>query len=337
MLMQLRLAFSHVSSYEGGETCPALRRYNSVIIPTKEVPMYVFLLTVSFLTTAQTHSLKPGDHRRSLQHEDSKRTYIVHVPPSYDPRKPTPVVLAYHGASMIAEQMPWLTNLSKKADRAGFVVVYPNGTGVIQTWNAGLFPSKNGKNKPDDVGFTVKMLDDLEAVLNVDKKRIYATGMSNGGMMCYRLAAELSDRIAAIAPVAGTMALDKPEPKRPVPVLHIHGTADTLVPFEGWGVKKSTFMKVLGVEDTISAWVKLNRCEQDPLVEKLPTPKDKLEVTKKTYRPLKAGAEVVLCVVQGGGHTWPGGLALGGLLGACTYNISATDALWEFFQKHSLP
>jgi polyhydroxybutyrate depolymerase len=180
--------------------------------------------------------LGPGDHTRSLKMGEVDRSYLVHVPPKYDAKKPTPVVLVLHGAGTNGAITVFFCGMNKKADEAGFIAVYPNGTGLaglMLTWNAGRFQGKEGK--ADDVAFIAKLLDDLATVVNVDPKRVYATGISNGGMMCYRLAAELSDRIAAIAPVAGTMAIDKYNPKRPVPVMHFHGTADKMVPFAGPG------------------------------------------------------------------------------------------------------
>src|SRR5439155_27354104 len=117
----------------------------------------------------------------------------------YDPKKPMPLVVAYHGFSMTADMMPWFTGLTKKADEAGFLLVYPNGTGYLQAWNAGGFPGGLSKTKVDDVGFTAKLLDEVATIVNVDVKRVYATGMSNGAMMCHRLSAELSDRFAAVS------------------------------------------------------------------------------------------------------------------------------------------
>lgn len=135
---------------------------------------------------------------------------------------------------MDGSMMVWFSGLNKKSEESGFIVVYPSGTGVgpFRTWNAGGFSGKMAEGKADDVAFIGKLLDDLNGFVKVDEKRVYACGMSNGGMMCYRLAAELFDRIAAIAPVAGTIAIEDSKPKRPVPVMHFHGTKDDLVPFE---------------------------------------------------------------------------------------------------------
>jgi polyhydroxybutyrate depolymerase len=283
--------------------------------------------------------LGPGDHTRSFKMGGTDRSYLVHVPPQYDPQKPTPVVLVLHGAGTNGSITVWFTGMSKKADEAGFIAVYPNGTGLaglMLTWNAGGVRGKTD-GKPDDVAFLGKVLDDLATVANVDSKRVYATGMSNGGMMCYRLAAELSDRIAAIAPVAGTMAIDKYAPKRPVPVMHFHGTADTMVPFGGPSGRTPKFLGFKSVEDTIKICVKANGCPEKPTVVELPDKAgDGTPVTQKTYGPGKDGAEVVLFVIEGGGHTWPGQQPPVGFIGKSTKNISANDLIWAFFEKHPM-
>jgi len=278
-----------------------------------------------------------GDHTRTLTVGGQKRTYLVHVPKGYDPKKPTPVVLALHGAAMNGPMMVWFSGLNTKSDDAGFVVVYPSGTGTgpFLTWNAGGFTGKMAEGKADDVAFIGKLLDDLGIVVTVDQKRVYATGMSNGGMMCYRLAAESSDRIAAIAPVAGTIAIEESKPKRPVPVIHFHGTKDTLVPFEA-AKGKQGFMKLKGVEESVQAWVKLNGCDEKAKADTLSKDGDEMTVTRKTYGGGKDGAEVVLVVVKGGGHTWPGKEPPVGFMGKSAKNVSANDLMWEFFQKHKL-
>ena len=161
--------------------------------------------TASKIALAEQRPLKPGDHTRKLQVDGRTRSYIIHVPPKLDPKKPTPVVLAFHGAATNASIMALSTGLSEKADEAGFIVVYPNGTGkgdVLLVWNAGGWHGPKAEKEVDDVKFVRELLDDLPKVVNVDPKRIYATGISNGGMMSYRLAAEMSNRIAAIAPVS---------------------------------------------------------------------------------------------------------------------------------------
>jgi polyhydroxybutyrate depolymerase len=283
--------------------------------------------------------LSPGEYRREVQVHNLTRSYWLHVPKSYDERKPMPVVIAFHGALMNGRMMEGFCGLSAKADAAGFIVAYPNGTGWNEqalTFNASLSPE--GGAAPDDVAFTGKILDDLEAVLNVDQRRIYATGMSNGGMMCHRVGAELSERIAAIAPVAGTLALHELKPRRAVPVIHFHGTQDTLVPVGGplgWTPRTMAFHSVA---DTIKQWVKADGCEPAPSVTQYPhKAKDSMSVSRTTYRGGRGGAEVVLVMVDGGGHTWPGQQNHVQWLGQATMDISANDLMWEFFKAHPLP
>lgn len=287
---------------------------------------------------SQTDPLGTGDHTRTLKMEEQNRTYLVHIPKEYDPKKPAPVVLALHGAAMNGSMMVWFSGLNKKADEAGFIVVYPSGTGVgpFLTWNSGGFKGRMAANKPDDVVFIGKLLDDLGTVVRVDDKRVYACGMSNGGMMCYRLAAELSERIAAVAPVAGTIGIDECKPKRPVPVLHFHGSKDTIVPFEMVKGKTPSFMKLKGVEESIQTWVKLNGCKDKPETDTLSKDGDEMKVTRKTFSGGKEGSEVVLVVIEEGGHTWPGQQPPVGFIGKSAMNVSANDLMWEFFQKHEL-
>ena len=166
---------------------------------------------------------------------------------------------------MNGAMMARFCGLSEKADQSGFVVVYANGTGstpVFLYWDAGGVRGRES----DDVGYVARLLDDLATVVNVDPKRVFATGMSNGAMMCYRLAAELSERIAAIAPIAGTMAIDRCQPRRPVSVLHFHGTKDGLVLFGGPDERTPKNIKFLSVDDTIRTWVRVNGCPETPVI-----------------------------------------------------------------------
>ena len=286
----------------------------------------------------QPDPLGPGDHVCTLLMGEQQRSYLVHVPQGYDSTKPTPVVLALHGAAMDGAMMVWFSGLDKKSEESGFIVVYPSGLGVgrFRTWNAGGFSGKMAEGRADDVAFIGQLLDDLAAVVSVDEKRVYACGMSNGGMMCYRLAAELSDRIAAIAPVAGTMAIEVSQPKRPVPVIHFHGSKDNIVPFEIAKGKSPSFMKLKGVEESIQTWVKLNGCDEKPKDDVASKEGDEMKVTRKTYGNGQDGAEVVLIVIEEGGHTWPGEKPPVGFIGKSVTSISANDLMWEFFQKHPL-
>jgi polyhydroxybutyrate depolymerase len=249
-------------------------------------------------------------------------------------------VLALHGAATNGGMMANYSGLSKKADDAGFAVVYLNGTGtggMLLTWNSGGMRRAGESSRADDVGYVRKALDDLQSCLAVDAKRVYATGLSNGGMMCYRLASEMSDRIAAIAPVAGTIAIDNYHPKRPVPVIHFHGTADKLVSFEGPSNEATQAFGFKSVPETMRIVVGVNRCAAEPQTTELPDKShDGTKVIRKTYKPREGGAEVVLYVIEGGGHTWPGRQPPVRFIGKSTTQISANDLIWDFFQRHPL-
>lgn len=289
-------------------------------------------------TPKLTDLLGPGDHTRTLMMGEQKRTYLVHVPKSYDPKKPAPVVLALHGAMMNGPMMVWFSGLNKKSDEAGFIVVYPSGTGTgtFLFWNSGGFTKGMAASNADDVAFIGKLLDDLGTVVKVDERRVYACGMSNGGIMCYRLAAELSDRIAAIAPVAGTIGIDDSKPKRPVPVIHFHGSKDGIVPFEMPRDKVPSFVKLKSIKDSIQTWVKLNGCEEKPKTETISKDGEEMKVTRTSYSGGKDGSEVVLIVIEEGGHTWPGQQPPVGFIGKSVKTISANDLMWDFFKKHKL-
>ncbi|HVC98315.1 MAG TPA: PHB depolymerase family esterase [Pirellulales bacterium] len=285
--------------------------------------------------------LQPGDYNRTVTVGELNRSYLVHVPPGYDGSKPTPVVLAFHGGGVNAEQLVAFCGLNEKSDEAGFIAVYPSGTGRVPhalTWNAGNCCGYAMQNNVDDVGFTRALLDDLAQAAAVDARRVFATGMSNGGMICYRLASELSDRIAAVAAVGGPMGTETCSPKRPVSVIHFHGTLDLFAPFHGGkGERSASGTSFLSVEHTIGAWVTANGCPETPTVAQEPNKSgDGMTVERRTYGPGNGGAEVVLIAIEGGGHTWPGRQPRFALLGKSTKDISANDVMWEFFQRHPM-
>lgn len=333
------LSKSQIENQSGLERLQAIAN-GCVVLSGQNNPREKFIVKISLLlislVVTQTATLSPGDYTRTLMMGEQKRTYLVHVPESYDPNKPSPVVLALHGAAMNGSMMVWFSGLTKKSEQAGFIVVYPSGTGTgpFLVWNAGGFNRKKSEGKPDDVAFIDKLLDDLGKMVKIDEKRVYACGMSNGGMMSYRLASELSDRIAAIAPVAGTIAIEESKPNRPVPVIHFHGTKDNIVQFEMRKENEKSFMRFMDVEDSIQTWVKLNECNETPNTETISKDGDTMKVTRTSYGGGKDGSEVVLIVIEEGGHTWPGQKPPVGFIGKSVKDISANDIMWEFFQKH---
>jgi polyhydroxybutyrate depolymerase len=281
----------------------------------------------------------PGNHVRKLTVDGVERSCLVHIPPRLDLSQPSPLVLVLHGAAMNAQMMVSFSGMNAQADVSRFIAVYPNGTGWQNTllrWNSGGIGPE--QQTPDDVAFLRALLDDLAAALKVDPRRVFAAGLSNGGMMSYRLATEMSDRIAAIAAVGGTLTVRNPQPARAVPAIHFHGTDDRIVPYTGPVRRHPSGISFQSVPETIAAWVKLTGCPDRPVVQEVPDQFDdgtKVKIT--TYGPGRQGAEVVLVDVNGGGHTWPGKQPAVSLIGKSTREISANRMIWEFFQKHPLP
>lgn len=269
----------------------------------------------------------------SLSFDGIERTYLVHIPASYDDSKPTPLVIGMHGGFGNATQFERQSGLSDKADQENFIVVYPEGitspTGVT-TWNAGVCCGYASATQVDDVGFINALIDKLESELNIDPNRIYATGMSNGGFMSYRLACELSDRIAAIAPIAASMTMDVCNPVRPVPIFHIHSYLDSNIPVNG-GIGDGISIHYSPPLDSIfNEWSLRNNCR---------ITNDTVEVSEKLtailWESCDCRVDMVLIITEDGGHSWAGGV--GTPLGdPPSNNISATDEMWTFFKNHDL-
>ncbi len=320
----------------------------SVSLSTNDGPLSKLEGHQAFRQTVQGGRLSNGQTVRVVRAGSEDRRYLVYTPEKALGRAKIPVVLAFHGGGGNPTSMIRLSGLNQKADAAGFVVVYPYGSGLSKetnlTFNAGNVGGYAKEKDIDDVAFTRAILDDLESVLPVDKGRVFATGISNGGMMCYRIASELADRIVAIAPVGGPMGTETCHPTRPVSVIHFHGTADELAPFNGGkgkgtpGIPAFRRPTFYSVDHSIKAWVAANGCDPKPKIEKLPdTTEDNMTVTRKTWINGKGGTSVVLVEIEGGGHTWPGMEPLVALLGPSTKDISANDVMWEFFQQHARP
>ena len=274
----------------------------------------------------------PGDYQRELEVDNLRRNYWLHVPLSYDSRQPTPLVLAFHGRLGTGKQMEKLTNLSGLAEKRGFMVAYPNGVG--RSWNAGHGTGKAEAQGVDDVKFTGRLIDSIRRMLNLDGRRVYATGFSNGAVLVHRLACELSEKIAAIAAVAGTVAPQigrTCHPNRPVAVLQIHGTADPIVPWEGGLTQGGGFVE--SVAATIAGWVARDECAAQPEVLDIGG-----WVIRESYRPCAKAARVILYRVEGGGHTWPGGYQYlpKKVIGETNRSWDASEAIWDFFLRHPL-
>jgi polyhydroxybutyrate depolymerase len=245
-------------------------------------------------------------------------------------------VIVIHGGGGNAENAEKMSGMSAKADRESFLVAYPNGSGFFEdhllTWNTGNCCGYALKHSIDDVAFFRALIDRIETDYPVDPRRLYVTGMSNGGMMTYLVGCNLASKIAAIAPVAGAQNFDC-HPSQPVSVIAFHGTADENVPFEG-----GTGTKAIGgvrvdkpVSYAINFWVAKDGCS--------PAPKRAESGSLRTdlYSNCRAGTAVELNAIVGQGHAWPGGDRVSRILDQPNETVSATDLMWTFFVQHPQP
>ena len=263
-----------------------------------------------------------------LEHDGATRSYEIHVPPGYDGASPHPLVLSFHGFTSSGLAQEESTKMNVVADREGFLVAYPNG--LDQSWNAGLCCGLSATNGVDDVGFVRALIEDIGGRGCVDEARVYATGMSNGGFLSHRLACEAADVIAAVAPVAGVLGIDEAActPARPISIMHLHGTGDPLVPYDGGGLADSA-----SVEDSTAGWLERNGCTGEPAV----TYQNGM-ATCETVDQCSGDASVTVCTIEGGGHCWPGQpCRMLGDLGESTTDIDANEAMWGLFSTVKLP
>jgi polyhydroxybutyrate depolymerase len=276
----------------------------------------------------------------SLMHDGLARTFRVYLPPSYPTMNdtPVPVVFLLHGGFGSGAQVENSSRLLEVADDQGFVVVSPDGVAGsqnIRTWNAGGCCGFAASSGVDDVGFIAAMLDQLEATLCLDRRRVYAAGMSNGAMLSDRLACDLADRIRAIGAVAGSHTADPCTPARPVPVLHIHGTGDQNVPYAGGFGCGLAGVPFASMPDTIAGWTARDGCSG-----RSTTALTQGDGTCVKQGPCAGASDVELCTIPNGGHHWPGGLppVISGI-GNCPFgyqsqSFSASVVLWDFFRQH---
>jgi polyhydroxybutyrate depolymerase len=276
-------------------------------------------------------TLAAGDYEFSVSMHGDKRPYLVHVPTQSQAGKALPMVLVLHGGmgNMQVQASERFYHQLSASDKYGYIVVFPNGYsrlpgGKFATWNAVNCCGPAVKKQSDDVAVIRAIIEDMQQRTEVDSKRIFADGMSNGGMMSYRLACELSGTISAIAAVAGTDNTQRCQPAKPVAVLHIHAKDDDHVPFEGGkGQQSMADVSFNSVPATIQKWVQMNHT--NPQAERI------LEVPGAYCEIHRGGlAPVQLCVTESGGHSWPGGSKpRGGQAGSSA--ISANDVIWQFF------
>jgi len=290
----------------------------------RKILLLFFLLQMALLLSAQ--QTIDG----SLSHDGLSRSYILYVPEIYDRETPVPLLFNFHGYTSNANAQMWYGDFRAIADTANFIIVHPQGTRFNNEphWNVGGWT--NGSTT-DDVGFTAALIDEIAANYNIDVNRVYSTGMSNGGYMSFLLACQLSDRIAAIASVTGSMTpetFNSCDPKHPMPILQIHGTSDAVVPYLGAIWTKP-------IQEVLDYWVDFNNCDDNPEAMALPNVStlDGSTVSSFIYENGDKQVTTEHLKVIGGGHTWAGT----NIPGAGTnYDIDASLEVWKFVSRYNL-
>lgn len=266
----------------------------------------------------------------SLMHDGIERNYIMYVPANYTGDEPVPLLFNFHGFTSNASQQMFYGNFTSVSDREGFIIIHPEGTIFAGNthFNVGGFTTGS---TVDDVGFTEAMIAFAESEYNIDSKRIYSTGMSNGGYMSFLLACQLSDKIAAVASVTGSMTpgtYDNCDAMHQMPVLQIHGTIDGTVPYEGAIWSKS-------IEDVIDFWVDFNNCDATPVRTEFPdlNPSDGSTAELFVYANGDAGATTEHIKITGGQHTWPGSFLN---FPGTNLDFNASEEVWKFFSRFDI-
>lgn len=275
-----------------------------------------------------------GRSRETVQIADVTRSYELFVPSRYDGRSSLPLVFDLHGSTVTAADQLALSRIETAAERERFVVAAPEAVNGL--WNVPGVPAVTGNtlppSAPNDVVFLAALIDHVSSVVCVDKDRVFATGFSGDGRLVSQAGCDLAERLAAIAPVAGLRHPPGCTPRRPVPVLTFHGTADPFNPYAGDAGPRWDY----GVEEAARRWAATNGCNPQPQTTAVSG-----SVERRTFAGCQAGATVELYVVGGGGHTWPGGGEIPrefvDRVGPVNNEMSATDVIWSFFKDHRLP
>ncbi len=278
-------------------------------------------------------TLGPGEYEFKV---GGGRKYLLHIPKKYDASRVTPLVLFFHGGGGHMEQAAESYGWREKSEQEGFIVAFPNGSSRLPrqhlaTWNAGACCGYARDQAIDDVGFVQQVIADIERQVRIDTGKRFAVGMSNGGMLAYRLACEMADTFKAVASVAGTDNTTACSPSQPISILHIHARNDDHVLFEGGAGKEafrdeSKVTDFTSVPETIDRWIFRNRAEK--------MPQRILEVSGAQgdrYRSKHNHAQIELVVTETGGHSWPGGKSVRGKTPSMA--IGANDLIWDFFMQ----
>ncbi|WP_420629485.1 alpha/beta hydrolase family esterase [Candidatus Leptofilum sp.] len=316
--------------------------------------MSLYRMTVIFvgvlLLSACERPSSIGLQTEVLEIDGVERTYHIYFPSDFNETEAAPLVLALHGGGGAGATFNQGTanTFIPAAESRGMVAVFPEG--VDNQWCDGrtehLAEDRNC-TEIDDLAFLEAVIDQMIAEHGIDPARVYATGISNGGFMSVRLALELTNKLAAVAPVTAqlSVALAEQEPSQPISIMLVNGTADPLVPFDGGDVKIVKFGRsrgeILSTEETVARFRGFNNCVGSAEVVNLSDsdPDDGTAVQIESYTNCIDNTEVVLVQVEGGGHTWPGGQQYlsEALVGVVSREINASELILDFFLEHSKP
>ncbi len=309
------------------------------------ISITILIISISYLSGCVYKIPEdPNTFIRSMLYDGYNRTYRIHIPPDMEEVDYPSIVFVLHGGGGTGENTErtlTLGGFNTLADEHNFIVVYPDG--INRRWNDGRKINDSVHQIIDDVGFLSALIDNLTEEFNGDPNRIFFTGISNGAIMSYRLAFDIPEKIAAIAPVAGAIPTDiLPENTSGIPlsVLVISGTRDPLVPWEGGiiGSHRNPRGTCISVPESVEFWVVRNNCNTTPNSIWLPNKNllDFCRVHCDTYENGDNGTEVVLYKIKRGGHTWPGGYQYLPkiIIGMTCRDINANTVIWEFFRNH---
>jgi polyhydroxybutyrate depolymerase len=291
---------------------------------------------IELLREAIEPETPPGMIHGSIESGGLTRHYYVHLPPNYKKNRSVPLILAFHGGLGRPSGMAKISRLNELADEKGLIIVYPEGDN--RHWQDG----RNFKEKGsiDDVAFIADLLSKLSRSYAIDRKRVYGTGISNGGFFAQRLACEMPDKLAAVASIAATRLMGMSYgPRRAVPIMFVLGTEDPLVPWKG-GFVATRFQEsapLYSGDQTIAFWIKYNQCSSAPKVLADLKPGDGTHCLVQSYSPLQGTGEVVLAKVEAGGHCWPGGPQyLPRFLVGKASTANVNQLIYAFFTRHHL-
>ncbi|MEM8857812.1 MAG: PHB depolymerase family esterase [Chloroflexota bacterium] len=275
--------------------------------------------------------VQTGTYTNTLEADGLERMYLLHVPESANSPDPLPLLLNLHGFTGTSESQLGYADFRAIADREGIILVYPQGTLLNNDthWNVGSWTSAS---TVDDTAFLSELIDVLIADFNVDADRVYSIGHSNGGFMSFLLACQAGEKITAIASISGTMSPEnfaECEPSHPTPVLQIHGTADSVIPYGGASWTKS-------VEDVLDYWIEFNQLDDTPLVSEIaPNPDSNAssKVIRMEFSSADSAAVVEHIMVEGGGHEW---LGQTNIAGEANLDLDTNEEIWSFLSQFSL-